>query len=78
MKLSDLAEVTTIVMLRDELARVARGLDKARAFSIVMSTTEAGEVSCTLPADFAPDVANLVQKQIALLDNELKGFGIEP
>ena len=34
MKLSDLAEVTTIVMLRDELARVARGLDRARTFSI--------------------------------------------
>ena len=78
MKLADLASVTTIVTQRDELARVARGLDKARTFSVVMSTTEAGLVSCTLPAEFAPDVSSLVQKQIALLDNQLKGFGIEP
>lgn len=78
MKLADLASVTTIVTQRDELARVARGLDKARTFSVVMSTTEAGPVSCSLPAEFAPDVSNLIQKQIALLDNQLKGFGIEP
>ena len=78
MKLADLASVTTIVTQRDELARVARGLDKARTFSVVMSTTEAGPVSCSLPAEFAPDVANLIQKQIALLDSQLKGFGIEP
>jgi len=77
-KLADLASVTTIVTQRDELARVARGLDKARTFSVVMSTTEAGPVSCSLPAEFAPDVANLIQKQIALLDSQLKGFGIEP
>lgn len=78
MKLSDLDAVTTIVTQRDELARVARGLDKARTFSVVMTTTEAGEVSCTLPADFAPDVSALIQKQIARLDNDLSGLGVKP
>ena len=78
MRLSDILAVQQIVQQRDDLVRVAIGIDKAKTFQIVMSTTESGNVSCDLPSTFAPDVAVLINKQVAQLDNQLRGYGVDP